>query len=587
MAQRNHRLIDGKIAKYMLPSIMMNMAMQLGNIVDTMLVGNLLGTKAMSAIMLCMPVALLEQVVGFGLGTGAAIAAATFLGKRDKKSASDIFSTVFWLTVIFGALFVLAAFFLCDPVAHLLSGGGEFEGLARDYMFIWMLGCPVIGIGLYLMNFMGVESQPRLSSAYIIVSNVINLVLDYIFLAYTPLGIKGAALSTVIGYLGGMAVYIKYIRMKGKMLSLRPVIALSSAAAALKSGFPTLIYMGMKLVQSLGLNFIIKGLLGEEGFTIYTVCSNVMMIMLMVTGGIIGVIPNLAGVLYGEKDYYGLRSVALRTLKTAGIVTAGLLIGIMIFAGQVAGLFGVNEESLLGFTVPAMRCFMLCLPFFVWNKFLTSYYQCIGETRFASLITLLENGTIILPAAYISISLALSADSSGFIAMGLSFVISEGLTAAVSLVIGFIKHPKSPVFILPGTNTGECLDLSIPADKEEVPALVRRMLEFAVENGVERTLANRMTVAAEEMTENIIAYGGKSSEWIDLCLTIEPEVLRMRIRDNGIPFDPTSYEFDGDLFDISGIGIVKRLASDINYVRSIDLNNTVIEVGRNVITEEH
>ena len=170
MAQRNHRLIDGKIAKYMLPSIMMNMAMQLGNIVDTMLVGNLLGTKAMSAIMLCMPVALLEQVVGFGLGTGAAIAAATFLGKRDKKSASDIFSTVFWLTVIFGALFVLAAFFLCDPVAHLLSGGGEFEGLARDYMFIWMLGCPVIGIGLYLMNFMGVESQPRLSSAYIIVS---------------------------------------------------------------------------------------------------------------------------------------------------------------------------------------------------------------------------------------------------------------------------------------------------------------------------------------------------------------------------------------------------------------------------------
>ncbi len=149
-----------------------------------------------------------------------------------------MFSTVFWLTLIFGALFVPAAFFLCDPVAHLLSGGGEFEELARDYMFIWMLGCPVIGIGLYLMNFMGVESQPRLSSAYIIVSNVINLVLDYIFLAYTPLGIKGAALSTVIGYLGGMAVYIKYIRMKGKMLSLRPVISLSSAAAALKSGSP-------------------------------------------------------------------------------------------------------------------------------------------------------------------------------------------------------------------------------------------------------------------------------------------------------------------------------------------------------------
>ena len=83
MAERNHRLIDGKLTKYLLPSVMMTMAMQLGAIVDTMLVGNLLGTQAMSAIRLCMPVMTVEQVVGYGLGTGAAIASATLLGQRD------------------------------------------------------------------------------------------------------------------------------------------------------------------------------------------------------------------------------------------------------------------------------------------------------------------------------------------------------------------------------------------------------------------------------------------------------------------------------------------------------------------------
>ena len=169
MLDRNHRLIDGKIMKYMLPSVMMTMAMQLGNIVDTMLVGNLLGTQAMSAIRLCIPVILVEQVVAYGLGTGAAIAASILLGKRDKENASGVFSAVFWLTAVFGAFLPASAFFLTEPLAQLLSGGGELAGMTRDYLFIWLLGGPVIGVGLYLMSFMGVESKPGLSSAYIIV----------------------------------------------------------------------------------------------------------------------------------------------------------------------------------------------------------------------------------------------------------------------------------------------------------------------------------------------------------------------------------------------------------------------------------
>ncbi len=585
MAERNHRLIDGKIVKYMLPSIMMTMAMQLGSIVDTMLVGNLLGTQAMSAIRLCMPVITIEQIPGYGLGVGAAIAASTLLGQRDRKKASDVFSTPFWVTLVFGLILTVLAFILPSPLADLLAGSGDLTDMTRDYLFIWMLGAPVIGTGLYLMNFMGVESRPKLSSAYIIISNVINLILDYIFLAYTPLGVTGAALSTMIGYLAGMVVFVRYFTSKGRMLKLKPGLSASAIGIAFKAGIPTLVYMGMGFVESLGSNMIVASLLGDNGIAIYTVCINVMMITLMVTGGMIGVIPSLAGVLYGEKDYYGLRALALRILRIAGIATAGLLFVVMVFTGQLAGLFGVKEEPLLSYTVPAMRCFMFCLPFYVWNKFLTSYYQCIGETKQASLITFLEYGAIQLPAAYLGISLGLSLGGDGFNAMGLSFVISEGVTAAVAFIVGLIRHRKEPVFVLPGRNSGTCLDLTVTANIDEIPALVKRMYEFGTENGVGSTLANRMTVAAEEMTQNIINYGGKSSEWIDLCLTIEPDVLRMRIRDNGIPFDPTAYEFDGDLFDITGIEIVKRLASDISYVRAIDLNNTVIEINRSQTDE--
>ena len=87
-----------------------------------------------------------------------------------------------------------------------------------------------------------------------------------------------------------------------------------------------------------------------------------------------------------------------------------------------------------------------------------------------------------------------------------------------------------------------------------------------------------MAVAAEEMTANVIKHGGENSEWIDVCLNIEPDTLRFRIRDNGIPFDPTEYQPSEDQYITNGIEIVKRIASKISYVRVIDLNNTVIEV---------
>lgn len=587
MAERNHRLIDGKISKYLLPSVLLTMALQLGGVVDTILVGNLLGADAMSAVRLSMPVMILEQLVSYGLGMGASVCVGVYLGKRDRKSASSVFSVVFWLSLAVGFLFSVCAFFLSDPIAALLAGNGPLTELTRQYLFIWMLGGPIIGMGLYLVNFMGVEGHPGLSSAYIVLSNGINLILDYIFLAYTPLGITGAALSTMLGYLLAMGVFIRYFTDKKRMLSLGPPNSWNALTEAAKAGAPSIIYLIMSLVEALGSNAIVLHLLGEDGITIYTVCVNVMMIMLMTTGGVIGVIPSLAGVLYGDKDYYGLRALCNRTLKITAAITAVVLIAAMVFTQQVAGLFGIREMPLLGYTIPALRCFMLCLPFYVWNKFLTSYYQSIEQAKQASLITFLQYGPISMPAAFIGISIALKLGMNGFNAMGLSFLISEGMTTLISLLYLHITQPGKGIFILPGKNIGECLDMTIEADPGKVPAVSRQILRFGLDHGVKSTLANRMAVAAEEMIVNAITYGGKSSRWIDVCLMVEPEELRLRIRDNGVPFNPTTYEYDNKRYEFGGIEIVKRIASRISYVRVIDLNNTVIEVDIKECTDEN
>ena len=177
MEERNNRLLNAKLNKYIVPGIMMSLALQLGNIVDTIFVSNLIGVEAMSAVTLSLPVETIVQLTGYCLGIGGSIAVGNMLGKRDKEGASKLFSATFIVTLVVGIIFSICALPAAEPVARLLvSGDGVLTGYTRDYIRVSMLGAPVIGIGLMMVNYLGVENHPELASAYLIAANVINLV---------------------------------------------------------------------------------------------------------------------------------------------------------------------------------------------------------------------------------------------------------------------------------------------------------------------------------------------------------------------------------------------------------------------------
>jgi hypothetical protein len=285
----------------------------------------------------------------------------------------------------------------------------------------------------------------------------------------------------------------------------------------------------------------------------------------------------MVGILYGEKDYFNVRVICKKVLIYSMCISIILFAAIMLFTSQVAAMFGVTETSLLSETIPVLRLFILCLPAYVWNKFLISYYESIEESKQASVITFLENGVFVLPAALLGILIGLSVGGNGLYSLALAFVISEILTALSAFIYRRIKHKKSDFYILPAQNSGICLDLSIKKQMDEVTTLPKEIKQFCINNGISAGKANLVAVAAEEMTVNCITYGGKSSHWIDLSVIIDEGKLMLRIRDNGIPFNPVEYESDSDGFDIHGIELLKKISPRINYIRSIDLNNTVIE----------
>ena len=576
---RNNRLLNAKLNKYIVPGIMMSLALQLGNIVDTIFVSNLIGVEAMSAVTMSLPVETIVQLTGYCLGVGGSIAVGNMLGKRDKEGASKLFSATFMVTLVVGLLFSICALGVAGPIARLLvSGDGILTTYTRDYIRISMFGAPVIGIGLMMVSYLGVENHPELASVYLILANVINLILDYIFLKFTPLGITGASLSTVLGFLFAMVVFIAYVRSEKRNISFVRLKAkdFSIIKEAIITGVPMLVFMATNFIKSLGLNTIIMNQVGEEGMAVFTVCDNVLLIVEMLTGGIIGVIPNVAGILFGEKDYVGIRVLCKKMLKYSYIVLAVIFVFIMLFTHQITILFGSGGGELGAQMIQALRIFALCVAPYLWNKFIISYYESIEETAIASFVTFLENAVAVLPATFIGIYIWKQIDGIGIDGIAIGFVATEIITVIAALIFRKIKHKNSTFYIVPDKNPGINLDFSIKSTMEEAGTVNRKIMDFCKKNNVSGNKANLAAVCAEEMTVNIIKFGGKTSNWIDINLCLEEDICRLRIRDNGINFNPLEYTYDHEEFDIHGIELVKKISKSMDYIRAIDMNNTII-----------
>ena len=551
----------------------------MGNIVDTVFVSNLIGVEAMSAVTMSLPVETIVQLTGYCLGIGGSIAVGNMLGKRDKEGASKLFSVTFFVTLMVGILFVFCAFPTAGPIARfLVHGGGMLTDYTRDYIRISMLGAPVIGIGLLMVNYLGVENHPELASLYLILANVINLILDYIFLRFTPLGITGASLSTVLGFLFAMVVFVCYIRSDKRNLRFVRLKAgeIRIIKEAVVTGVPMLIFMAANFVKAFGLNTIIMHMIGEDGMAVFTVCDNVLLIVEMLTGGIIGVIPNVAGILFGEKDYVGIRVLCKKMLRYSYIMLAVIFVIIMLFTEQITILFGSGGGELGKQMVSALRIFALCVIPYLWNKFITSYYESIEETAIASFVTLLENAAVVLPATFVGIYLWKQVDGSGINGIAAGFVATEIITVIAAWIFRKSKHKNTSFYIVPDKNPGINLDFSIRSTMDEAVVVHKKIVEFCREKNISSNKANLAAVCAEEMTVNIIKFGGKTSNWIDINLCLEEDVCRLRIRDNGVNFNPLEYNQDSEEFDIHGIELVKKISRSMDYIRAIDMNNTII-----------
>ena len=581
--ERTSTLMQRKFNKYLLPTVLTTIAIYTSGVVDSIMVGNLLSEAALSATGLTMPIIYIMNAFFMIFAIGGSTFASITNGQRDKEKVNRVFTTTYvvGLTVAFAFAFTVLLF--AHPISNMLAKGEpQLAKMCRDYFIPIAFNCPVLLIVLGMAYFVRIEGKPKVAAQIVIISNFANLVLLYVFIKIFNWGMLGAGLSTVVGYCIGFVVLVPYFLSKNRSLFfVKPCRkGLKLLPRILGIGTPKALMLCLSFLRFLALNALIMATLGKNGMIAMTVCLNALMLASMFINGTMDTLLPIVGTLFGEKDYKGIFFSMRTGLKFMFIACFLVITGLLVFPEAIGRIFGIQSAEALSIVSSALRMYAFSLLLYGVNIMLHNFYTTTGRAKLSSLIVILNGFVFVLFFAFV-----LSRYNSNYIWM--AFLLSEAATLLVVLLVGkFIrkKEAVTGVLLLNQKTDSKSLDLTIPATIESAVGLSDFVVAELASVLSDKSSLLKIGIAIEEMAVNIAKYGHKKKQgFIDLLVRITDEETILRIRDDGIPFDPTLYTTNEiNDFAIGGIEVVRRLAKNIVYSRQLGFNISIITLSKGV-----
>ena len=577
--QRNGALLGRKFTEYLFPTIISNMSILLASFVDGIIVSKLINDDAFSAVNLAEPVILFMQALFFLFGIGGAICISIAKGQRDEHKANAVFTLSFLSAVLVSVIVTVLGIVLIDPITRVLCSDSTLYDYVQHYALFNIYGSLFMIVVPYLVFIIRTDGMPKFSANILLVSNIVNLLMDLVYMGVFKMDTSGAALATVTGYVVGfiMELYyllfykkrtLKFIRLKKS--DFKYLGELSTG------GIASVINTILLFVKAILLNQIVLGATGADGMAVFSVCNfTLTFISMFITGGSDTMTP-IVGLLYGERDYKGIDIVLRKTFVFVTASCAVIMVFILLFPNLLLQLFSITSPDRLAMGIPAVRIFSLCFVFMGICYVTLSYLQATKQKAISVITTFLRGLIITVPLAYVLSGLF------GLNGVSLTFVLSEALTAAITFLICFIvsrvKSDKYSGILLHERQT-ECsalFDASLKPEAEQAAGISDSIIAFCNDNGITGKTADYAGVLAEETVEHIRNHNlDKKQPKIDLICRITDEEVILSVRDNGEAFDAATVD-DGEEF--TNLKVINSLADDVDYSRALGLNNMLIKI---------
>ena len=387
------------LIKQAVPASIGILVMSLNVLIDTIFVGNWIGSIAIAAINVVLPVSFFIAALGMAIGIGGASIISRSLGADNPKKALYTFGNQITLTLIVTLAFVTAGLAFVDSIVPSFGGKGDIFDPAKVYYIIVLYGVPVLALCMMGNNVIRAEGKPKFGMVAMMIPSVGNLVLDYIFINLLDYGMYGAAWATTGSYFLCF-IYIVWFFRSGnselkigwKHLGLRLDIVREIGAL----GFVTLARQAVVSITYLFVNNILYHLGGEASVTVYAIIGRMLMFALFPVLGVTqGFLP-IAGFNYGAGMYTRVVESINIAIKYAALLALLVFTFIMIFPEAIARVF-TTDADVVNNTPHAMRWVFAATPVIAIQLIGAAYFQAVGKAVPALLLTLTRQGFFFIP----------------------------------------------------------------------------------------------------------------------------------------------------------------------------------------------
>lgn len=397
------RLQDGDITaqfyRYLWAYILVALSGCLGTVVDGIIVGNLISEDGVSAINLSRPITQFIFTLHLLINAGAGMLVAYALGKKQIDEARRYFTRSLALSVGLGLLLtIIGGLLFPDQTSRMLCDNMQILPLARDYMQVLLIGNTAYILMWGLSTMVGVDGSPRLVSLAVIVDNVVNLVLDIVFIQVFGWGIAGSSAATVVGHLVGIGILLCHWRKpENRRLQLTMTFdgLLPSWGKIFSQGAPLALASICLTLLLLSANKIVLSTTGRTGIFVFALCMNLLQVYNLFLSGTCQTLQSLGAIQVGKGDNASVRSVikrGFRFITTAMVITCLL---VWIFPEGIARLFGCDEPEMIAQSNQALRVFALSFIPFCYIYVLMIVYKLYSHHRMALFISFALSLTVI------------------------------------------------------------------------------------------------------------------------------------------------------------------------------------------------
>ena len=368
------------ILKFAVPTIAMTVFMSFYTMVDGLFVSNLIGTDALSAINLTAPIIQLVTAVSTMLATGGSAVIMKKMGEKKNEEAKEDFTFLILVNVIVGIIMCALGYLTMNSV----FAGMNLSADVEEYCVAYLSRYLVFTVPILLMNnftlYMIASEKATLSLICSVTGGILNMALDYVFIAVFDMGISGAAIATGMGYSVTAVVGLYIFGSKKSLLHFKkPVFRMKVLISAATNGCSEMATALVTGIITMMFNWTMLHYVGEDGVAAVTIIMYVLMFASsLYTGYSYGVAPMLS-YYYGEQNEAKLKKMVTVSMKVISVISVITVAASFLLTKPLVSVFARPDNPVYDLAVTGNRICTAALFFIGFNIFASGMFTALSN----------------------------------------------------------------------------------------------------------------------------------------------------------------------------------------------------------------